>query len=92
MTDGHLCGALEARDIPAGNDRLSCEAIGEIEKDGNVLVIRRISVTYRLKIDPADREAAERVHGVHADYCPVARSINGCIDITTSLVMEEVGG
>ncbi len=53
-------------------------------------MIRRIRVTYHLKIDPAHREAAERVHAVHADYCPVARSISGCIDITTSLVMEEV--
>ena len=53
-------------------------------------MIRRIRVTYHLKIDPTNREAAERVHAVHADYCPVARSISGCIDITTSLVMEEV--
>lgn len=43
-----------------------------------------------MKIDPAHRDAAERVHGVHADYCPVARSIGGCIDITTSLEMEDV--
>ncbi|MBQ42908.1 MAG: hypothetical protein CME15_10650 [Gemmatimonadetes bacterium] len=87
---GTFGGALEARDIPASEDRLSAEATGEIEKAGNVLVIRRIRVTYHLKIDPAHREAAERVHAVHADYCPVARSISGCIDITTSLVMEEV--
>ena len=66
---------------------MSSEATGEIEKEGNVLVIRRIEVTYRLKIDPGHREAAERVHGIHADYCPVARSISGCIDISTSLVM-----
>ncbi len=53
-------------------------------------MIRRIQVTYHLKIDPAHRDAAERVHGIHADYCPVARSIGGCIDITTSLEMEDV--
>jgi len=46
-------------------------------------------VTYRLKLDPAMREAAERAHSIHANYCPVARTIRDCVDITTSLVMED---
>ena len=54
-----------------------------------MLVIRRIHVRYRLKIDPARREIAERVLGFHADFCPVARTIGGCVAITTSLDMEE---
>ena len=66
------------------------EATGEIEKDGGVLVIRRIHVTYRLKIAPEQREVAERVLGFHADYCPVARTLSGCVDITTSLEMEDM--
>ena len=66
------------------------EATGEIEKDGGVLVIRRIHVTYRLKISPEQREVAERVLGFHADYCPVARTLSGCVDITTSLEMEDM--
>ena len=66
------------------------EAAGEIEKDGGVLVIRRIHVTYKLKIAPEQREVAERVLGFHADYCPVARTLSGCVDITTSLEMEDV--
>jgi uncharacterized OsmC-like protein len=53
-----------------------------------VLVIRRIHVRYRLKIDPAKREIAKRVLGFHADFCPVARTIGGCVVITTSLDME----
>ena len=53
-----------------------------------MLVIRRIHVRYRLKIDPAKREIAERVLGFHADFCPVARTIGGCVAITTSLDME----
>jgi organic hydroperoxide reductase OsmC/OhrA len=53
-----------------------------------VLVIRRIHVRYRLRIDPAKRDVAERVLGLHADSCPVARSFRGCIDISTSLDME----
>jgi organic hydroperoxide reductase OsmC/OhrA len=68
---------------------LISEAKGEIEKDNNVLVIRRIHVTYHLKVAPDQRETAERVHGFHADFCPVARTIRGCVDVTTSLEMED---
>lgn len=58
---------------------------GEIGKDGKVLVVRRIQVTYRLKIAPEQRETAERVLGFHADFCPVARTIRGCVEISTAL-------
>jgi organic hydroperoxide reductase OsmC/OhrA len=61
------------------------EAIGEIELDDKVLVIRRITVRYRLAV-PEDRRAdAERVHGFHARFCPVARSLEGAIDVRTEL-------
>jgi uncharacterized OsmC-like protein len=66
------------------------EAKGEIEPDGKVLVIRRIQVNYTLKINPEQRETAERVHGFHAEYCPVAKTIGGCVDITTSLQIEDL--
>ena len=54
-----------------------------------MLVIRRIHVTYHLRLDPAQRETAERVHGFHADACPVARTLRGCITITTALEMAD---
>jgi uncharacterized OsmC-like protein len=48
-------------------------------------VIKRIHARYRLRADEeVDRDVVERVHGFHADKCPVARSIGGSIDITTS--------
>jgi uncharacterized OsmC-like protein len=56
----------------------------------NVLVIERIHVRYHLKLDRAQREVAERVHGFHADYCPVARTLQGCVEITTTLEIEEI--
>jgi uncharacterized OsmC-like protein len=61
-----------------------------VEKEDRVLVIKRIHVTYRLKLDPARREAAERAHAVHADYCPVARTIRDCVAITTELQMTDL--
>jgi uncharacterized OsmC-like protein len=66
------------------------EATGEIETEEKVLVIRRIHVRYTLKLDREQRETAERVHDFHADHCPVARTIRGCVDITTELEMEDV--
>jgi uncharacterized OsmC-like protein len=55
-----------------------------------VLVIRRIHVRYHLKVESSKRETAERVLGVHADACPVARTLGGCIAITTELAAEEL--
>lgn len=66
---------------------------GEIEKDGGVLIIRRIHAHYHLQVDEdVDRDTVERVHGFHADYCPVARSIRDAIDISTELTMEAAPG
>ena len=66
------------------------EAAGEIAKEGNVLIVKRIHVRYHLKLDPAKREAAERVHGFHAERCPVARTLRGCVEISTSLELEDM--
>ena len=55
-----------------------------------MLVIRRIHVRYTLQLADDQHEAAERAHSVHADYCPVARTIRDCVDITTSLEMEPL--
>jgi organic hydroperoxide reductase OsmC/OhrA len=68
---------------------LSSDATGEVELDGKVLIIRRIHVTYHLKVDSTKRETAERVLGFHAENCPVARTLRGCIDISTALEMTD---
>jgi len=57
-----------------------------VELEDKVLVIKRIHVRYRLEGCPEDkREAAERAHSFHASRCPVARSLEGAIAITTEL-------
>ena len=48
-------------------------------------MIRRIHVRYRLQADPDKREAIDRVLGFHASKCPVARTLEGCVEITTEL-------
>jgi organic hydroperoxide reductase OsmC/OhrA len=53
---------------------------------GRTLILKRIAVRYRLRADPGtDRSVIDPVMGVHADHCPVARSLRGAIDITTSI-------
>jgi organic hydroperoxide reductase OsmC/OhrA len=57
------------------------------DRDG-VLVIERITVNYRLAV-PEDRRAeVERVHDFHARFCPVARSLEGGIDVRTTLELS----
>jgi organic hydroperoxide reductase OsmC/OhrA len=80
---------LEARGISATEKEFKAEATGEIETEGNVLIIRRIHVLYRLRLQSDKREAALRAHDLHVGNCPIARSIGGCIAITTELRMEE---
>jgi uncharacterized OsmC-like protein len=65
---------------------------GEVELDGHVLVLRRIHVHYRLRASAEQREVVERVHRIHQEHCPVARSLRGAIAITTSyeLVPDEL--
>lgn len=66
-------------------DNLVGETVGEVETKGKVLVVKRIKQTFHLTADEADRETIERVLGVYADGCPVARSIKGSIEISSEL-------
>ncbi len=61
-------------------------ARGEVELEGKVLVLKRIEVTYTgLSVEERDREKIDRVVAVHAEGCPVARSLKGAVEITTRL-------
>jgi uncharacterized OsmC-like protein len=67
---------------------LVSEAVGEVELEDNVLVIRRIHVVLKLKAEESHRETANRVHGFYADKCPIYRTLKPAIAITTELVFE----
>ncbi|MCP4201559.1 MAG: hypothetical protein GY769_06440 [bacterium] len=64
---------------------LVSEVRGTVAKNGKVLVIRRIDVTYHLKLGEEHRAAATRVLEFHADFCPVARTLKDCVEIETEL-------
>jgi len=62
------------------------DVTGEVEKaDDGVIILRRVHVRYRLQADPEKREAIDRILGFHVSKCPVARSLEGCVEITTEL-------
>ncbi|MDQ3708771.1 MAG: hypothetical protein M3387_05615 [Actinomycetota bacterium] len=58
--------------------------------EGKTLVIKRVHVSYRLVVDEeTDRHTVERVHGFHAQHCPVFRSIHPQITCTTSVEVVQ---
>ena len=52
-----------------------------------MLIIKRIHIEHRLKVSEAQRQAAERVHGIYADRCPLYRSVKDSIVVTSSLTL-----
>lgn len=60
-------------------------ARGEIELDGKVLVIKRIHVTYTgVDVPPDQRKTADRALAAHHHACPVSRSIEAGITVTSA--------
>jgi len=84
---GTFGGALEARHIDASDGRLSADVTGEVEKEEGVLVIRRIHVNLRLVAPEEVRETVERVHGMYAMRCPLYRTLNKAIALTSSFTL-----
>jgi uncharacterized OsmC-like protein len=69
---------------------LTSEAIGEIELDDGVLLIKRIRVAYTLRVDAdAPRDKIQRAFDTHMPRCPVYRSIREAIDVSTTLELIE---
>ena len=87
---GTLNRALQVRKIETGDGKLKTEAVGEIELEDGVLVIRRIRMLVHLQADASQKEAAERVISVYAMHCPVYRSLYKAIEITTELDFQPL--
>ncbi|HCK60467.1 MAG TPA: hypothetical protein DHW11_04525 [Gemmatimonadetes bacterium] len=79
---------MEARGISAGEGELIGDVRGEVGKEDGVLIIRKVHVTYRVRAREEHRETVDRVHAMHADRCPVYRTLKDAIDITTEYVLE----
>jgi uncharacterized OsmC-like protein len=84
-----LNGGLEARGINLDGDRIRADVEGINElRDGNI-VLTRIHVHYRLRIEPGARETVERLLARHQEKCPTARSLQGAVDVSWSADITE---
>jgi organic hydroperoxide reductase OsmC/OhrA len=82
---GTLARALRVREINSDADHLHMDAVGEHEVEDGVVILRRIHLTAHLRAMSSQHETAERVFPIFASKCPVHRSIEKAIDITTEL-------
>jgi uncharacterized OsmC-like protein len=89
---GTFAGALDARQIDAKHGRLIAEVRGEIESDNGVLMIRRVHVRFLLKAAENVRDTAERVHSVYKDKCPVYRTLQPAMEITSAFELVADSG
>lgn len=81
---GTLGQALKARGIASDGDRLIAEADAHVEVVDKIMVMRRVTVRYRLRLDdPGQREAPDRAHDHHIGACGVARSVMPTLEIRT---------
>lgn len=57
-----------------------------------MLVVRRVHVKYRLLVDQLDedtREKVDRCMEFHPRKCPVARTLEGAVDVSTEIELVE---
>ena len=86
---GTLAGALEARSIPTGSDKLSAEAEGYIENVEGKPLITRIRVKYQLKVPKGKKAEAERAMDHHEKNCPASQSVSRGIAVEWEGQVEE---
>jgi len=81
---GSFVSGLETRGVALEPGHLTVDVQGDVERDASeVAVLKRIRVRYRLRVPSYRREVVERVLAIHADVCPVARTLKGCVAIGT---------
>ena len=90
MTGRNLWRRAGSAQNKCEHKNLAADVRGEIEVENKVLVIRRIHVVYHI-IAPAEaRETIERIHRIHADHCPVYRSLYKAIEISTEYRLKNI--
>ena len=78
--------ALIARGVSISPGDLKSEAVGEIVVEGDVPILRSVTVRYVLSGSQDDDHAKiQRAHAVHHKACAVSRSLDSAIAISTVL-------
>ncbi|MFB7088460.1 OsmC family protein [Streptomyces sp. NPDC056296] len=87
---GSFDGRLGAIGQSTSNGELTAEGTGSLVVDQGVIQAKVIHVAYTLALgDHVDEAKAHRAHDTHTRYCPVARSIGGCIELTLRLKVSD---
>ncbi|MFI9772516.1 OsmC family protein [Streptomyces sp. NPDC052415] len=87
---GSFGGRLGAIGQSTSKGELTAEGTGSLVVDQGVIRIKAIHVAYTLALsDQVDEAKAHRAHDTHVRYCPVARSIGGCIELTSDLTIKS---
>ncbi len=87
---GTLNGALEVRGIPMAPDAIHATAEGVNETIDRTVRLTRIHVHYTLRLPSgADRAKVDRALETHASRCPMARTLEGAVEVTWSADVTE---
>jgi uncharacterized OsmC-like protein len=86
---GTVAGALEARGVKAGPEKLQVEAEGTIEDVDGKMILTGIKLRYRLKVPKDKRASVERALEHHESLCAVSESIRRGIAIEWESEIEE---
>jgi uncharacterized OsmC-like protein len=81
---GTFAAAMRARGVELDDD-YAVTAEGELNVHDGILMVDRIRVVHRLRIQPDERPIAERVIGVYERGCAVSRSLRGAFPIESTL-------
>jgi organic hydroperoxide reductase OsmC/OhrA len=88
---GTLATALAGKKIPTPSDRYRAVVEGDIENVDGVLKITRIRVHYSLHVPRGKTEEARQSLGEYLHRCPAAQSVIGCIDMSHTISIKELG-
>jgi uncharacterized OsmC-like protein len=86
---GTVAGALEARGVRAGSEKLQVEAEGKIEDVDGKMILTGIKLRYRLKVPKDKRATAERALEHHEGLCAASESVRRGITVEWQSEIEE---
>jgi uncharacterized OsmC-like protein len=81
---GTLVAALEVRGVPVGSDA-SVDVGGDLVLEDGIPVLRRIRLLYDLPIPEGYDDKVGRALATHANKCPTAKTLAGCVEISWSV-------
>jgi organic hydroperoxide reductase OsmC/OhrA len=87
---GTLNGGLEARGVKLSGDAISADVVGENEVQDGLPVLKRIIVSYKLRIPKEARETVDRLLAKHQDKCPTAATLRGAVEVSWNAEIIEV--